>query len=361
MVLPPLRTSIGALLESGYRDAALRSLEAISRTTNQPEGAIQTALRALDQEVARLDANGLPLLLDNPALRALLSDIDAASTINTSLLNVAGVSASENAAQISGEATFQETLLGIDNRRLLGTIRDDWNAVDPEAVVRLVGYVDSPGWQTQLGAYEQGLNRSVRENIVRGFITGQPAAKTARDIRRAVETIPRSTANTITRTIYMQSYRTGTAINQNANARLIHRVVRIETLDERTCMACVALHGRVIWDRERDGGRPITRISEHHNGRGIARTIIRGSGRSYESGKSWFARQSPARQRKQFANNAAYKAYSQGRINLDDMVQEYTDPVFTVNDQYTDAVFGDMIRESSLKGILGDAAREFYS
>lgn len=354
------RGALGSLLDAGYDSSALRALQAIERVTDDPSGRLQIALAALENEAARLDAADEKMDLSNPVLRLFISDAEAASAANRRTLADAGLRILEQAASDSRQGTLQEALIGVSSDQLIGSITAEWNSVDPEAVSRLIGYVDSPGWAAQLNEYEGALPNAIRENVVAGFIRGDPVARTVSTIRKSVQDVPRHVANTMTRTVYMQSYRTGTAIQQSANTNIINRVIRFETLDRRICPACIALHGSIVWDRERDGGNPVTRIAEHHNGRGVARTEVRGATRRFQAGEEWFNSLPDDRQRRLFNNNAAYAAYKDGAITLQDMVTRYHDPVFTVNDQYTDRAYGDLVRQSSLVGILGDDARRYY-
>jgi hypothetical protein len=66
------------------------------------------------------------------------------------------------------------------------------------------------------------------------------------------------------------------------------------------------------------------------------------------SGADWFNGLPEARQRI-IAGHANLEALKAGAVTLGDFVQEYQDEAF-----------GTMVGEASLKGILGDRARDFY-
>lgn len=107
------------------------------------------------------------------------------------------------------------------------------------------------------------------------------------------------------------------------------------------CAACVALHGTRL---------PIdARIDDHHNGRCTSITVLKGRpAPNVQSGEAWFAQRSEAQQRAQMGD-AAFEAWRAGRVQLREFAVRTEDPVF-----------GGMIQEASLKGILGSGAREFY-
>lgn len=78
-------------------------------------------------------------------------------------------------------------------------------------------------------------------------------------------------------------------------------------------------------------------------------TVLKGRpAPAVESGPDWFARQSEDRQRAMMGG-ARFEAWKAGAIQWGDMSRVYDDPVF-----------GRMVGEASLKGMLGDGAKEYY-
>lgn len=76
---------------------------------------------------------------------------------------------------------------------------------------------------------------------------------------------------------------------------------------------------------------------------------VRGHGLRVQTGEAWFA-SLPDVTRERIAGPAAYNALQAGVVRLKDFVGEYQDPVY-----------GRMLREQSLRGILGDTrARGYY-
>lgn len=108
------------------------------------------------------------------------------------------------------------------------------------------------------------------------------------------------------------------------------------------CMSCVALHGTVL--------RPDERINDHWNGRCESVTVVKGrTPPNVETGEAWFERQPETRQRAMMGASE-YRAWQDGAITLRDYPRTYTDPVF-----------GEMVAANSLKGMLGDQARRYYT
>lgn len=106
-------------------------------------------------------------------------------------------------------------------------------------------------------------------------------------------------------------------------------------------MSCVALHGQIL---------PIdARIDDHHMGRCTSITKVRGlDAPTVESGPDWFTAQSEDTQR-QMMGDARFEAWKSGAIQWGDFPKAYTDDLF-----------GRMIGEASLRGMLGSGAKAYY-
>ncbi|QPC81060.1 hypothetical protein G4Y79_15255 [Phototrophicus methaneseepsis] len=340
---PPTPISVNDLvrdlLDRGYSRATMATLNAVSADTGS--GLIQQRLRELEAEAARLDAAGERLDPNNPVLRALTADLD--TMLRQSAMRVDDMAETVQALGVDASAplTRQLALAGFPQEELarLGII---WNQPDVEAVNRLVQYVDSAGWAEEIAEFGPNILSRVEQIAVNGFAQGWGPIRVARELSNVVETMPRYQANNLMRTLQLQSLRSGTAIHQAANADILEYQVRMATLDSRTCLTCVALHGTRLEIGER--------VLDHHQGRCFSVTQVRGMPRrEIESGQDWWDRQ-PETVRLQMAGAANFNALQAGAVTLNDFVQ-----------RYDDRVFGEMVRESSLKGILGDAAEQYYA
>jgi hypothetical protein len=195
----------------------------------------------------------------------------------------------------------------------------------------------------------QGLTLENVQNIAtRGISLGWSPIRIAREIRNTTEGFPSAQANNLMRTLQMTSYRDATRIHQQANVEIIDSVIRVASLDDRTCLSCIALHGTVIWNSEDNANEPIPRVHDHHQGRCTSVVQVKGRELRVQTGAQWFYAQSEARQRL-IAGDANYNALQANAVSLSDFPQEYEDEVF-----------GTMLRESSLQGILGAGAQDYY-
>jgi hypothetical protein len=328
---------VGSLLDRGYESAARSTLRGVAGSVQSDR--IQTRLDELEREARRLAEEGERLQPDNPVLRTLLDDMEDVMRRNGGRIDGIAPDLQDAGADIAGRLTRQLALPGINDQQLR-TIGIRWNAPDPEAVRRLVNYVESEAWQRQIAQYPGMVLDTVRNQAIRGVAEGWGPLRAAANIRLTSEGVPAAQANQMMRTLYLQSYRGATAAHQVANADILTEQIRIAALDSLTCLACISEHGQRL---------PIgQRINDHENGRCTSITVVRGREREVVTGEQWFLSQPEARQR-QIAGPANYEAMRAGRVRLSDFVERYE------ND-----VYGEMLRESSLRGVLGRDAATFY-
>ena len=336
MVLPPQVQSpvnlAEQLLERGYESAAGQVIRAISQ--NSTSGLIAQRLGEFEAEASRLTEAGQPLTITNPVLRALLADLDDTLTRDALLIDSAAERVQGVGIDAAGQIVRQMALALPDDMLTFGA---RWNTPDPVAVAQAVQYASSDAWAAELDRYQVGTRDSVLQAVIRGIVSGQNPLVTAEEVRGLVEGMPAFRANNLLRTLQLQSYRAASTVNRMENSNILAYQIRIASLDSRCCMACVALHGTQL---------PIdATIDDHHQGRCDSIAVTRGRERDIQSGDDWFGGLDPDRQRAQMGN-AAYEAWRRGDIQLRDFVQPYRDPVF-----------GQMIREASLRGMLAQPNR----
>jgi len=333
------------VLDRGYTGVAGRVLSAVAGSVTG--GQVQRDIDAMMQEADRLAQNGERLRVDNPHVRAVLNSVELAMRDNVVRIRDASGDIQLSGVTAGNILSRQLALPGFSDEALQA-VGITWNQVSPETVMRLIELVDNPAFAAELSSLSANVIETIRNQAIRGVVFGWSPARTAREIARIAQTLPQVSANTLMRTLQLESYRTTTTANQNANQSIIRRVIRIETLDERICAACIALHGTVVWDATLNEGQPIPKIREHHNGRGttITETVIRPV--TIRSGVDWFDGLDDARQRR-LIGHAAVNARNAGAVRLEDFVGERTDDLF-----------GEQIYEQSVVGILGDGAGQYY-
>lgn len=323
------------LLDDGYDATAGRVVDAIA--TDMNSGVIATRLQQLEAEAARLVDSGESLDASNPVFRALLADLETVLNDGRQGMNNAATGTIESGVTAGGQIQQQWSGLTVG-----------WNEPDPAAIAAMVGFVDTPEFADMLDGYEEDVIETIINQMIIGSINGYSPTRIAQLIRERVESFPISLANTLMRTLQLQSYRTSATIYQNANQDVIRRVYRVASLDRRCCLACIALHGTVVWDSVINAGQPIPRIHDHHNGRctSLVDTGVRDL--RIQSGALWF-NSLPRERQLELAGAGNLNALNSGAVTLNDFVHTVNDPVF-----------GEMIVENSLTGVLGSGASQYY-
>lgn len=112
------------------------------------------------------------------------------------------------------------------------------------------------------------------------------------------------------------------------------------------CMSCLNMHGSF---------HPVTEsLNDHHNGRCVAIPNVKQAKAfglpqpEIEPGQQWFERQSEAFQRERMGPGM-FDAWKAGKFDFRDLSVPYDDPVY-----------GEMLRESTLVGLLGKDAKRYY-
>lgn len=326
--MPTIGELVGGMLDRGYERAADATLRGIAATINTP--LIKQRLGELNAEARRLTAEDKKLTPDNPVLRALIADLEPALKRAGSLIDGSAGQITGASATLAQAATRQMALPGVNDQQL-AQIGVRWNVPDPVAVAALVDYADKPGWETEIKKYPGLTIDTLLNQAVRGMAEGWGPARVARNIVAQTQTLPLAQATVLTRTLYLESYRSATALNQEVNKDILAEQIRIGTLDSRICMCCLALHGTKM---------PVgQKVVDHHAGRCTSIAVVTGRPRTVQTGEQWF-NSLPEAQQMSIAGPGAFEALKSGKAKVQDFVQRYDDPVF-----------GEMVREASLKSL----------
>jgi len=320
---------IRRLLDRGYTRATDQVIRAIVRDSTT--GIIAQRLAELEDEARRLADLNRPLRPDNPVVRALLADLDDVLANDVRRISDAAEDVQSAGISAANELTRRLALPNVPDDALRTVLGVSWNTPSEEAVAALVNYTDMPTWADELAQYGPRVQQTVRNQAVRGIAEGWNPIRTAREIRKVAEALPAHQANNLMRTVQLQSYRTGSAVNMQANADILDGHMRIAALDDRTCMGCIALHGTMLPVGER--------VDDHHQGRCTSIPVVRGRPRSIQTGPEWFNNLPEERQRA-IAGPGKLDALQRGEIRWDELPVAYDDPTF-----------GRMIREAALKDL----------
>jgi hypothetical protein len=332
---PDIRALIAQQLDRDYVATVGQTLTAIRRDT--PD------LTALQQTAQLLEEQGAKFNYNDPVLRTLRADFNDALARHTQRIDDVAIDVQEMGILEAQRLNLQKALLGVPSQ-LQPPITAAWNNPDPAAVAQVINYSSSPAFTASLNNFQEGISGIVQNIMLQGAVSGWGPMRTSAALQDAVSALPAHYANSLMRSIQLTSYREATVLNNVANSDIIEGHIRIAALDERTCAACISLHGTFLLPHER--------VDDHRMGRCDSIPTIRGRGRDIPSGEDWFNGLSPDEQEQLApfrASPAKLKALRDGAIKWPDFVQKGED-----------TIFGNVVSEASLKGMLGKDAQKYY-
>ncbi len=192
-----------------------------------------------------------------------------------------------------------------------------FNYLPSAAVEEMVGLSSTGSPLRELfDAMVARTGQGVREALETAVASGTGPRETAR-LLRAAYGLGLTRALTIARTEQIRAYREASRRTYEANGDILAGWMWVSAADERTCAACLALHGTVH--------RLDERIESHPNCRCVMVPLVKDAPVEVESGEELFARLSPAQQDAKLGKAAA-AAYRAGLVRLADFVGARDDP-----------------------------------
>lgn len=205
-----------------------------------------------------------------------------------------------------------------------------WNRPSVENIKALIHYVDSAAFQKNLNQFGDFYAQQVADMVLVDASRGVNPRTTARHIHKYMNgNIPYHDAERMTRTVQIYAARSGTSEIYKANRENCLGWWWSSARDRRTCVSCLANHGKTFSVDEI--------LRDHHRGR-CAMVPITPTWASLgfsdgqdtqgpESGESWF-RGLPESQQKQMMGPARWQAWRDGEFEFDDLTTPYQDKVY---------------------------------
>jgi len=242
------------------------------------------------------------------------------------------VTGSDAAAQMAQD--FSGTLATV--------VEGMWNRPAPETLQQVINYVDGAAYREKAGAFGANAAQNLGDVLLVGVAQGKNP-RTIANIMTNWFDVPLAWANNSVQTVQLYSYRAANHESYLANPDVLEGWVWWADLSG-ACMSCVDQHGSI---------HPLTEtLQDHHQGRCSPVPIVKGSKwpELVMTGSNWFESQSESVQQQQMGG-ALFNAWQDGSVSWGDF-----------SEKYSDDVFGDMLREASLSGILGKKeATRFYT
>jgi hypothetical protein len=333
------RTNWHQRIERDYKPVANRLTAAYQRITPAIQGEMDLLAARLGQFY---EVNGE---LSPQMLRDLNQWSELLKRVETDMNGFAAIARNE-----VGEAQARAITLGADAARDMAAasagnggvvILGVWNQPDPAALETLINYVDGAAMRARWASFGANAAQNLADLVLSGVAQGFNPRKTA-GLMSAWLGVPYHWAESTVRTSQLWSYRSATHAAYRANGDVVSGWMWWAALDAWTCLSCVNQHGSKHTHDEI--------LNDHHRGRCTPLPIVKGTtwADDVQSGAEWFDQQ-PKGLQMELMGPAMWRAYQAGAVGWGDFSKPYQ------ND-----VYGEMLREASLRELLGNGARKYY-
>ena len=319
---------------------------------------VQDDIETLAEEIANIDIPDREKVIKLARLGRILDQVEAQVTrfggTVASEITLAQRLAIEGAVSDAIELIELSLPPGLPDNAL-NALRGSFVTLPADAIEAAAGLLaeDSP-LITALGQnYAPAVRERVEQHLLDGIAQGMNPRRIAILLNK---NFTNSLGNGLTwamttvRTAQIKSYQLANHATYQANPDLVPTWVWHAQLDSRTCMSCINQHG---------SEHPITEtLNDHHNGRcaPLPQTItfadlglnIPERRQPVSRGEDWFKAQPSATQR-EMMGAALFRAWKDGQV-----------PFKELSRPYDDSVYGELLREASLKDILGKKAKDYY-
>jgi hypothetical protein len=316
------------LLEREYSATAGRLQAAYTRTVKQ----LEPLAKGLDQRLIEIyeatgkigpsDVRGMPQYARLLArIEIEMKDFAVITRAETDAL-------ASRAVLLGGDTAQSMTLAEAGNSA--GLVRAAWLRPNPEALERLVGFVDSDVFRAKWLKFGEAAAQQFGDTLLAGMAMGKNPRAVARLVRAWLG-VPYNWAENSSRTAMIWSFRLGNHATFAANGHIVEGWYWDAALDLRTCISCWNQHGTF---------HPNTEIlNDHHRGRCAPRPKVFGVTPTFASGRQAFEALPDAQQRA-IMGKGLHTAWRDGRAKWDDMSRPYHDDLY-----------GDMLRQPTLKAL----------
>jgi hypothetical protein len=222
------------------------------------------------------------------------------------------------------------------NANVGDALRARWTRVPVESVEQMIGMTQptSPLRAALVNRLGETVATQMVDALVEGIALGQNPRVIA---RRCMGNGLNYSLNTA-RTAQLWAYRSASSANYRANRDIVAGWRWHATLSSRTCVSCLAMHGR-RFSVDED-------LNDHHAGRCTAMPIVPLAARlglpepDFEDAEAWLRAQPEKSQREQMGAGI-WEEWHAGRVRFADLTTTYED-----------AVYGTMRRAPTLEAVL---------
>jgi hypothetical protein len=247
----------------------------------------------------------------------------------------------DNAIQAASSDALNIVAANFPSPSAAAAVSSIWNRLPVEAIENAIGITDVIG-ERYRQFYSPVKTAEFMDAIVDAMIKGQNPRITAKQgaaiLRQrafSAGSRPLTDAMRQSRTAQIWAWREATRANYLANQRIVSGWTWAATMDDHTCLSCLANHGKEF---------PLTEtLNDHHNGRCVMLPNVPGAEAlgirpvPLQSGEDIF-NALPRDEQIRRMGKGRFEAYQAGKFKFDQLTSEYDDEVY-----------GKMRRETPLK------------
>lgn len=324
--LPFDRASYLAQLDDGYEEEAARLKAAYKRTLDT----LQPYAKELADKAKELADKGdlNAQRLRDGGLSRLLQQVERELAKYAVLIENSAQTAQDRAQEL-GLVYAKDSIAW--QSQLVARI---WADPNPEALKNLIGYTERDAFKSGIAKFGENAAMKLSDILLAGVSLG----KNPRTISTIIANffgIPYSWAENTIRTVQAWSFRTASHAAYSNNADVVAGWVWWATLDSRTCISCIAQHGKQFKHGDI--------LNDHHRGRCTPVPVVKGAKwlASVQTGEDWFKAQ-PDSVQASIMGKGMHEHWRKGGFGFGDIPAKYTDPVY-----------GEMLRPKTLKSLIG--------
>lgn len=243
---------IDSALDRAYSRASSTMLRGIIALSTSPMSDMQRALLDFEQETRRLTEKKERLSDTNKYLKNALKAFGVVMAGSARLIRSTAPTLEKEAQRLAVKAvtakvfqTFADDMIAQGRNPLSDApqetiirkaLRDrgEWNAPSPAEMARTI--TDSAEWADKMAYWGQGYAELLTDTILQGIADGNSPYATASQMRHIAQNMPYHSAENLTRTLQLNSYREATVEMEQLNGEFIQGKIRIAHLDQRTCL-----------------------------------------------------------------------------------------------------------------------------
>jgi hypothetical protein len=367
---------VNAALDKQYNATGGKVLKQIQQMSSLPQTAMQRSLLALEDETDTLQTENELLKPGNAQLASTLRELARLFIVAEMLIRTNAPSIEAGGQAIAIPAVTAKVFLNITGQlivqgtdplaaigiyeKLIKTTGVQWNTAADRVIAAATKFTETPAWITRMNKWGKGYADLVESSIMAGLENGWGPKYTAQILRQFAENIPVAAAENLTRTLQLTAYREASLAMENINGQFIQYKIRIATLDQRTCLTCISLHGTRL-----ERGQ---RVDDHYRGRCSEYYVVPGGeplpkfmqsdslpGKRnfvpFQTGEEWFKGLPLERQKLQASfvkSPGKWNAYTAGN------------PLSSFLADRNDDVFGHQVTENSIIGAFGEELAQTY-